>query len=92
MEVRQSNLFKQVYKKLHKNQLDTVNTNIQLIINDPTIGDKKVGDLLGISVHKFKIQNHLYLLAYSHEVELSLLYLIALGEHENFYSKLKKYM
>lgn len=90
MEVKQSNLFKQAYKKLHKNQLEVVNENIRLIMDNPEIGEKKVGDLLGISVHKFKSQNHLYLLAYDYDGTVNLLYLMFIGEHEKFYEKLKK--
>lgn len=92
MEIKQSNLFKQTYKKLHKNQLSVVNENIKLIIQDPEIGERKIGDLSGVCVHKFKFQNHLYLLAYDYTVEINLLYLMAIGEHGNFYEKLKKHL
>lgn len=66
MDIQQSNLFKQSYKKLHKNQLLLVNENIKFIINNPEIGELKIGDLAGIRVHKFKIVTQLYLLAYQH--------------------------
>lgn len=92
MEIKQSNLFKQVYKKLHKSQLMIVNDNIKLVAQNPDIGDQKTGDLSGVYVHKFKVHNHLYLLAYDYTQTLDLLYLMALGEHENFYDKLKKHL
>ena len=92
MELKQSSLFKIAYKKLHKNQLESVNENIKLIINNPEIGEKKLGDLNGVFVHKFKFQTHWYLLAYTYSVSIDLLYLMALGEHENFYDKLKKHL
>lgn len=92
MDIKQSNLFKQTYKNLHKNQLSIVNENIQLIVANPTIGELKLGDLTGIRVHKFKFQTHLYLLAYEYTENINLLYLMALGEHENFYAKLKKHL
>ncbi len=92
MQVTQSNLFKQAYKKLHKNQLTIVNDNIKLIIENPEIGELKLGDLANTRVHKFKIQTHLYLLAYEYTNMVDLLYLMALGEHENFYQKLKKHL
>jgi len=92
MNVKQSNLFKQVYKKLHKNQLALVNENIELLITNPEIGELKLGDLAGIRVHKFKFQSHLYLLAYEYTENINLLYLMALGEHESFYTNLKKYL
>ena len=90
MEVNQSNFFKNAYKKLHKNQLLLVNKNIKMIIDDPETGELKIGDLHVIRVHKFKLQNHLYLIAYDYKEMSDLLYLIAIGEHENFYDKIKK--
>ena len=92
MELKQSTIFKQVYKKLHKNQLIIVNENIRNIMADPNIGELKVGDLAGVRVHKFKYQTHLYLLAYEYTEVIDLLYLMAIGEHENFYEKLKKHL
>ncbi len=92
MEIKQSNLFKQAYKKLHRNQLDVVNENIRLIMDNPKIGEQKAGDLAGIYVHKFKLQTHLYLLAYDYDTTIDLLYLMAIGEHENFYEKLKNHL
>lgn len=92
MEIRQSTLFKQSYKKLHTNQLAVVNENIKTIMNNPEIGELKIGDLLGVRVHKFKYQTHLYLLAYEYTETVDLLYLMAIGEHENFYDKLKKHI
>ncbi|MCE2706820.1 MAG: type II toxin-antitoxin system RelE/ParE family toxin [Proteobacteria bacterium] len=92
MEIKQSSLFKQTYKKLHKNQLEIVNENIKLIISDPEVGELKLGDLAGIRVQKFKFNKHLYLLAYDYSESINLLYLMALGEHENFYEQLKKHL
>jgi mRNA-degrading endonuclease RelE of RelBE toxin-antitoxin system len=92
MELKQSSIFKQVYKKLHKNQLAVVNENIKNIMADPDIAELKIGDLAGVRVHKFKYQAHLYLLAYEYTDTIDLLYLMAIGEHENFYEKLKKHL
>lgn len=92
MDIKQSNLFKQVYKKLHKTELTMVNQNIKIIIDSPEIGELKTGDLAGVRVHKFKIKTHLYLLAYEYTEKIDLLYLMAIGEHENFYNKLKSYI
>lgn len=92
MEIKQSNLFKQAYKKLHKNQLTAVNDNIKSIMEDYEIGELKTGDLAGIRIHKFKLHKHLYLLAYEYTVAINLLYLLSIGEHENFYDKLKKHL
>ena len=84
MEIKQS------YKKLHKNQLAIVNDNIKLIAANPGLGELKIGDLSGVRVYKFKMHGHLFLLAYEYTQIIDLLYLMAFGEHEIFYEKLKK--
>lgn len=88
MNIEQKPLFKRTYKKLYQNQLSEVNSAIKTIIADPTIGEEKKGDLAGVLVYKFDVQNQLYLLAY--EVDKTTITLIALGVHENFYRNLKK--
>ena len=87
MEIRQTLEFRRVYKKLFKNQLNIVNDEIRKLIEDPNLGEEKVGDLSGIRVHKFKISNLQYLLAYTFDE--TTLTLIMLGVHENFYRSLK---
>ena len=88
MEIRQTLEFKKAYKKLFKNQLAIVNQEIRKVAENPNIGEEKVGDLNGIFVHKFKISNQQYLLAYTFDAKT--LTLIMLGVHENFYRSLKK--
>ena len=63
-------------------------------MENPEIGELKLGDLSGVRVPKFKIKAHLYLLAYEYNNtgEVDLLYLMALSEHENFYEKLKGHL
>ena len=53
------------------------------IIDNPTIGQVKTGDLVGVWVYKYKHKTQQYLLAYrftEDELELTIL---ALGTHEN---------
>jgi hypothetical protein len=88
MNIYQKTFFKKVYKKLHDNQVPEVNKAITAIIENPDIGEMKKGDLAGIQIHKFDVQNQLYLLAYI--VESEDLMLLALGVHENFYDKHKR--
>ena len=90
MNIVQTTSFKRAVKKLHKNQKLDLDKAIKAIVKDPGIGDDKVGDLSGISVHKFKMAKQLALLAYSYEDQLITLTLLALGTHENFYRDLKK--
>ena len=88
MEILQSLEFRKAYKKLHFQQRKSVNEEIRRIMSDPTIGEEKKQDLKGIFVHKFKLNNQLYLLAYTFGEEK--LTLLSLGVHENFYRDLKR--
>ena len=88
MEILQSLEFRKAYKKLHSNQRATVNEEIRKVIAEPTIGEEKKQDLKGVFVHKFKLNNQLYLLAYTFGMDT--LTLLALGVHENFYRDLKR--
>lgn len=85
--VKQMPIFKKNYKKLHSNQRSKVDEAIRTIIQNPTIGEAKKGDLAGIFVYKFKIHHQEILLAYEWNPQERLL--LALGVHENFYRDLK---
>lgn len=87
IQLYQKPSFKRVYKKLHKNQIKSVNEAIQVIITTPRVGEEKKGDLAGVFVYKFDCVNQQYLLAY--EWDDSSRTLLLLGIHENFYRTLK---
>ncbi len=57
---------------------------------NPTIGERKKGDLANLLVYKFRSQGQLYLLGYSLDDRVRLVYLEAVGPHENFYRDLKR--
>ncbi|MFW8566858.1 type II toxin-antitoxin system RelE/ParE family toxin [Orrella sp. 11846] len=78
------------YKKLHNNVVRDVDASIERVASDPTIGERKKGDLSALWVHKFRSQGQLYLLGYSLDEDVRLVYLEALGSHENFYRDLKR--
>lgn len=86
--VRQMPNFKKTYKKLHANVKEHVNKAIMAIINEPTLGQEKKGDLAGVYVYKFKSNHQELLLAYEWNSQERLL--LGLGFHENFYRDLKK--
>ncbi len=90
MNIVQTSVFSKAVKKLHKNQKQDLDGAVKVIIDNPSVGDAKVGDLSGISVYKFKMAKQLTLLAYKYEDEIITLTLLALGTHENFYRDLKK--
>jgi len=90
MKVLQTNSFKKAIKRLHKNQKADLDEAVKTIMDDPSIGDQKSGDLADVRVHKFKMVKQLMLLAYRYEDEVLTLTLLSLGSHENFYRDLKK--
>jgi len=89
-EVRQTRRFARVYKKLHTNICVDVDQAVAQIVVDPDIGVKKKVDLSELWVHKFRSSGQLYLLGYTREDHLRLIYLEAVGPHENFYRDLKR--
>lgn len=88
--VQQTRRFIRVYKKLtNATLIDDTDAAVVSIANDPDIGERKKGDLGQLWVHKFRSQGQLYLLGYTREDEVRLVYLEALGPHENFYRDLR---
>ena len=88
VQVLQSAVFKRAYKRLHPNQKADVDDAVADIVQDPTLGEAKKGDLAGVFVHKFKASGQLTLLAYEYDPGTRLLLL--LGTHENFCRELKR--
>ena len=70
MIIKQMPAFKKVYKKLHEKEQAIVNNAICAIVNNPTIGQEKKGDLAGVFVYKFKIHKQEMLLAYEWDSKL----------------------
>ena len=82
--------FGRVVKKLKKQEKKLLDLEIHKILKDPEIGVLKKGNLAGIRVHNFKINQQEQLLAYQESDEGILL--IMLGSHENYYRELGKYL
>ena len=81
----QTRRFGRAYKKLHCRIAEAVDEAVAAIARNPDIGEKKKGDLARLRVYKFHHQGQLYLLGYTWEDEIRLIYLEAVGPHENFY-------
>ena len=77
--------FKRKFKRLSPSTKDAVNVEIRKIEQDSSIGTKKKANLRHFYVHKFKHQGQLYLLAYTKDDVIRLIYLESVGSHENFY-------
>ena len=92
MRIVQTPTFRKAVKKLHANQKKDLDKAVKVISETPSIGDEKTGDLTGVRVYKFKMSKQLMLLAYFIEQDTITLTLLALGSHENFYKRLKRYI
>ena len=88
--VQQTRRFGRQYKKLHKNSTADVDSAVEEISRNPEIGERKKGDLAELHVFKFHSGGQMYLLGYTLDEEVRLIYLEAVGPHENFYRDLKQ--
>ena len=90
-QVQQTRRFARVYKKLTQATLiaDT-DAAVATVADNPDVGERKKGDLAQLWVYKFRNQGQLFLLGYAREDTLRLIYLEAMGPHENFYRDLKR--
>lgn len=90
MIIQQTHDFARTAKKLSKQQKLELDEAVKVVSNTPEIGEMKQGDLAGVQVYKFRMNNQLALLAYRFESEIVTLYLLKIGSHENFYRDLKR--
>jgi mRNA-degrading endonuclease RelE of RelBE toxin-antitoxin system len=67
-----------------------VEDEIENIIADPLLGEKKKGDLSHLWIHKFKIDNQEWLLGYNWNEEQIVIHLLQLGSHENYYLEARR--
>jgi len=90
MKILQSRSFERKVKKFSKQDKVILDKQIQIIVEKPSIGEEKKGDLRGVHVHKFKIKTILYFLSYRFMGDN--LELIMIGPHQNYYRDLKNYL
>ncbi|TXH01833.1 MAG: type II toxin-antitoxin system RelE/ParE family toxin [Rhodocyclaceae bacterium] len=88
--VVQTRRFARQYKKLHDNVAADVDQAVAIVATDPDSGERKKGDLAELRVLKFRSQGQIYLLGYTVTEQVRLIYLEAVGPHENFYRDLKR--
>ena len=88
--VQQTRRFARQYKKLHDNTAGDVTAAVEKVAQNPEIGERKKGDLAALRVFKFRSAGQLYLLGYTLDESVRLVYLEAVGPHENFYRDLKR--
>ena len=90
MRIIQSRSFERKVKRFSEPEKKILDRQIKNILDNPTIGQEKKGDLRGVFIHKFKIQTIQYLVSYrfvGNDLEL-----IMIGPHENYYRDLKTYL
>lgn len=88
--LKQTRRFARTYKKLYDTVAVDVDAATEVVAQNPAIGERKKGDLADLFVYKFRSQNQLYLLGYTVDDDVRLVYLEAVGPHENFYRDLKR--
>jgi mRNA interferase RelE/StbE len=88
VEVLQTNGFRRAYKRLNPAQKAVVDATVAAIVEDPTLGEPKKGDLAGVFVYKFQCVDRRFLLAYEYDPQTR--WLLLVGTHENFYRDLKR--
>ena len=88
--VQQTRRFARQYKKLHDNVAADVDSAVETVAANPTVGERKKGDLADLLVYRFRSQGQLYLLGYTLDDQVRLVYLESVGPHENFYRDLKQ--
>ena len=90
INVLQTPGFKKAVKKLKANQKKDLDTVVKEVMENPSLGEQKKGDLSFLRVHKFKMNKQLTLLGYSFNDGTLTLELMAIGSHENFYRDIKR--
>ncbi len=85
--------FDRLVKKLHSKDKTVLDAVVMEVAKNPFIGEEKRGDLAGVFVYKFKLNNQETLLAYKLQPDKknpTEFVLLSVGPHENFYAQLKR--
>lgn len=91
IDVYLSRRFEKSFSALTEQEQKLVDDEIERIIDDPEIGERKKGDLNYLWVHKFYMAKQQFLLSYSWQDDRLTIYLLSLGAHENYYDDLKRH-
>lgn len=90
IDVYETNRFTKSLERFDQDSLMLIEDEIEKIIENPTVGEQKKGDLSYLRVHKFSVNSQQMLLGYSWVESKIELYLLSLGSHENFNDVLKR--
>ncbi|RFO94650.1 addiction module toxin RelE [Rhodoferax lacus] len=93
MVLNSTKSFDRIIKKLHAKDKKVLDDAVKVIQGNPSVGEEKRGDLVGVFVYKFKMNGQETLLAYElhpNKKKPTTILLMAVGPHENFYAQLKR--
>ena len=84
-------------KKVNKALRLAIEDAVLQILDSPSLGEQKSGDLKSIYVYKFRFNRQEYLIVYKFGTSENLITLVwidfyQVGSHENFYEELKRYL
>jgi mRNA interferase RelE/StbE len=80
-------------KRLKSDALRTELNKVQTaILENPFVGDRKGGALRDVWVEKFQAENDQFLVAYSIDEQKREVTFLDIGQHENYYRDLEKYL
>lgn len=92
MRVEAAPRFNRIAKKLVPALKQVLDKEILALADNPYKGDRKKGILRDVLVEKFEAINDQWLLAYRVLEKEQVIQLLYLGQHENFYRDLTKYL
>ncbi|PWB81471.1 MAG: addiction module toxin RelE [Candidatus Methylomirabilota bacterium] len=90
--MEQSTRFAKAKRRLPSRGQLTLDKEIKRLIENPLIGEMKVGALKGVRVLKFKLGSLQLLMAYMFNERRNVIELLDVGPHENFYRDLASYV
>jgi mRNA-degrading endonuclease RelE of RelBE toxin-antitoxin system len=90
--VEQSTRFGKAKRRLPPKSQLALDDEVRKIVDNPLIGELKMGALKGVRVLKFKLGPLQLLLAYEFDGRRNLVELLDVGPHENFYRDLESYL
>jgi mRNA-degrading endonuclease RelE of RelBE toxin-antitoxin system len=90
IEVYETPTFRKAFKRLAEAEKTIVENEVDRVIENPALGERKKGDLAHLWVHKFNLNNQQALLGYSWKEAKLQLYLLNIASHENFYRDVRR--
>lgn len=91
MRIIQSRTFEKRVRRFQKQEKKLLDQHVRKIVENPSIGQQKRGELRGVFVHKFKMRATQHLLSYR-MIDADTLELIMIAPHENYYRNLTTYL